>query len=396
MTTSLDSLLTPQTPAQLEAQLLTALAANGLPTTSWQPGSVPTAFLKTDAQVLSEHDATIAQIARGGFVEYATGDWLTLLARNRYGLERLPATYAEGFVTLTVAAGVASPGMKPPGSIIVASAGNPALRFISTAPVTLPSGGVGGASATVAVRAEQAGATYSNRTDLTILNTAIPGVTVASFGATTGGTDEQSDQSLAAACEARWATLGTGATPAVYRLWAFYAVDADGEGAGITEATAEQSPAGTGGVKVYVSSNGGGVSPEKVAIVQAYIDERVPIGSEPSVESVEVITVTITGTIYATAAAVATCKALANNALIAYAQTQVPGGEPIGEPSPGDYGVSFERIASLFMSVTGIQNLVGVTVSAPGAVVTASNDIVLAKNQVVTFDISAMNVAQAG
>ncbi|HKU42874.1 MAG TPA: baseplate J/gp47 family protein, partial [Polyangiales bacterium] len=46
-----------------------------------------------------------AQIARSGFLELAEGDWLTLVARHVYGVEREQATFAAGEVTLTNSGG---------------------------------------------------------------------------------------------------------------------------------------------------------------------------------------------------------------------------------------------------------------------------------------------------
>src|SRR5690348_6819197 len=71
--------------------------ALGLATTAWQPGEPIRLLLTVIADVLASlWNGPIVKSIRAGFLDYAEGDWLTLLAWTDYNLFRRDATYATG------------------------------------------------------------------------------------------------------------------------------------------------------------------------------------------------------------------------------------------------------------------------------------------------------------
>jgi hypothetical protein len=81
--------------------LLTVAKTLGLSTTAWQPGEPVWVLLTTVADQLAKlWNSTIARAIRAGFLDYASGDWLTLLAWVVYGVFRKEATFATGPITI--------------------------------------------------------------------------------------------------------------------------------------------------------------------------------------------------------------------------------------------------------------------------------------------------------
>src|SRR5258706_135210 len=122
----------------------------------------------------------IPAIAAGGFVDYATGDWLKLLAKEMYAIDFNPATFTTGNITLTTASG-SGPYVSGAGSLIAvfAATGN---RYINSNACTIPASG----SLTTSFKAEFAGASYhdpSNSGSISLV-TALPGVTLVNSAGT--------------------------------------------------------------------------------------------------------------------------------------------------------------------------------------------------------------------
>lgn len=98
-------LIAPKTNAQWKSQMLATLAAYGLPTSDWASGGVERTILEGDSQAMGDLAQAIVAITNGGFVSTSAGDWLTLLAAQLYELTRTAATFTQGNMTLTCAAG---------------------------------------------------------------------------------------------------------------------------------------------------------------------------------------------------------------------------------------------------------------------------------------------------
>ena len=105
MSYSLATLTTALTADEVEAAIYDAVEARGAKTSAWKPGAVVRTIIAGVSIVLAAFSSLIALVAAGGFLELATGDWLTLVARYVFGVERIGATFATGTVTLTNGSG---------------------------------------------------------------------------------------------------------------------------------------------------------------------------------------------------------------------------------------------------------------------------------------------------
>lgn len=121
---TLDDLTAEKTEAEFQTEILADLAdsavtgvTGGLPTTSWQSGSVPRIFVAAWARLARSFNDLIRAVASGVLLELSTGAWLTLLARNVYEVDRDVARSTVGLVQLTDASG--SPGTYAVGALTI-------------------------------------------------------------------------------------------------------------------------------------------------------------------------------------------------------------------------------------------------------------------------------------
>lgn len=102
MTMTLNELLAPPNADMIRAKIIAKLQLGGLPTTDWESGSPERAFLEMyTIALLDLVAAAMPKIVGGGYIDYATGPWLTLNAKQRYNKDRLAATVARGSILLT-------------------------------------------------------------------------------------------------------------------------------------------------------------------------------------------------------------------------------------------------------------------------------------------------------
>ncbi len=102
---------------QIYAELLAGLQTNGFPTTDWADGGADKTMVQIFATALADLSGKmLPNIAFGGFVNYDTGDWLTVLAHEVYELDRNLATNTLGNIQLYCAAG-AGPYTIQPGTL---------------------------------------------------------------------------------------------------------------------------------------------------------------------------------------------------------------------------------------------------------------------------------------
>ena len=313
-------------------QLLATLTANGFPATAWQSGNAGRTLARADAEALAELRAVIADVVKGGFLDTATGDWLTLLAAGLFDLDRIAATYAVGEVTLTCSASAGPYNITAAG--LVVSDGTRRWRSTNTGLLTLASGG----TLTVAVKAESPGIAYNVSGSLVtvITSPALAGVTVAAVTdwLTTSGAAEETDAALRARCRLRWSTLGRGATDAAYL---YLARTGHGVEAQVTRAQVVWGP-GDGTLAVYLAGPSGVVSAPNVAIVSSWIAANKPGTDNPTVQSAAAVAVALIAAVTVDAASDSTAnRALATDALSAYVN-----GLDIGEDA--DIGRLYEAI----------------------------------------------------
>lgn len=268
---TIDELVTPLTPAQVETSLYSAMVGRGLTPTAWQPGAVVRTIVSALAIVLAALTTLIAYIARSGFLEFASGPWLDLVALHVYGTTRLEETFATGSVTITNTSGVGSFVGVPVGDLVVKNAAGKTYR--STATFTLAASP--GVSATVAVQADEAGsASTTVAGTLTELVTTFVGCTVTNPAALVGS-DREGDEPLRARARAKTGVLSPNGPRDAYSYLATSAVRADGTSIGITRV--RSIPDGVGGIDIYVADpDGTTTGPDLV-----YVDEAIQLSAVP-------------------------------------------------------------------------------------------------------------------
>jgi len=281
----LQQLLQPRASDQILSSLIAILQTKGFAATDWEPGSVQRTILEALAVGLADLEALRLEITKGGYLELATGDWLDLVAQNMYGITRNPATFARHTVRLTAQAGF-GPYTIQPGQLWASTASG--LRFNNTQGGTLAQGG----TLDIEFVAESPGAAYNVAPGtITVLNTPLPGVSIANLSIVAAGVDRETDDDLRLRCRLRWASLGTGATADAYRFWAFSADPT------ITKVRVlDQNPRGQGTVDVIVWGEGG-LGAGAVAAANTYIQQRKPLTADVQVYAATPTNITVTATI---------------------------------------------------------------------------------------------------
>lgn len=248
---SLTSLTTPLTSDEVSAAIYAAVAARGVATTNWKPGAAVRTIIAAVSIVLSAFSSLVAQIARMGFLELSSGDWLTLVAKYVYGVDRLEATFAAGNVTLTnTGGGVYSGGV---GELIVFNSATGA-RYRSTSAYSL--GALGSTTVPVsAIEAGQAGTSVTGGIDS--FETPLLGVTVTNATALVGS-DDESDTDLRQRCLDATAIASPNGPADAYSYFARSARRSDGTPIGVTRV--RTVPATDGTLTVYVATASGEVT----------------------------------------------------------------------------------------------------------------------------------------
>jgi uncharacterized phage protein gp47/JayE len=164
-------------------------------------------------------------IAAAGFLDYAEGAWLELLAWNVFHVEKIKATYASAVLGLKLTNTGGGFYVIEPGDVIVAHATTKKTYRNTTGGTLNP--GVGQVLRLDLV-ADEAGAD-SNATvgTITDLVTTSLGVTVTNEVAL-AGLDEESDPALRQRCRDSLATLSVGGIKNAYEYYAKSTVRPDG------------------------------------------------------------------------------------------------------------------------------------------------------------------------
>jgi hypothetical protein len=213
MSLPLSDLFTAKAAAEFEESMLAAAVAVGLPARSWQPGGIARTIIKLLAIVLSVITTTLAEIAKGGFLDEASGAWLDLLAWNLYRVLRQGATYAQGSITLTNTGGEQGPFA--PGDLHFSNPATGAL-YHNTEEVTIPAAG----AITCTIEADVAGSASSSApTLISNMVTPIDGVTASNALAVLGG-DGETDPQLRTKCRDKLEALSPNGAKGAYVYFA--------------------------------------------------------------------------------------------------------------------------------------------------------------------------------
>jgi phage-related baseplate assembly protein len=257
---TIDDLIYPLTREEVQASIYSVLSRLGVNTTTWKSGSVVRTTIVAVSAVFAGFTTTMSSIARSGFLELSSGEWLTLVARYVYGVERNTATFATGSVVLSNAQG----GIYTldAGDLIVANA-DTGRTYRNTAPFTLPAATgtpptivVG--TVTVPIVATDAGAeSSSDANKITRMVTTLLGVTCTNPGSLTGF-NEEGDAALRQRCSETLGALSPMGPWDAYSTALRKATRQDGTSLNITRVglTAD----GYGHVDVYCATDAGGVT----------------------------------------------------------------------------------------------------------------------------------------
>lgn len=292
MSFSLAELTTPLTPDEVEDAIYKALGVRGSKTTAWKPGSTVRTIIAGASIVLSGFSELAAAVASGGFLDLASDDWLTLVARYVFGVERQTGTFASGEVTLTNASGSNYSGGADDLIVQNSTTGKEyrSTGSWSVAPFS---------TADVDVRAVEVGAdSTSPPGDIDTLITTLGGVTVSNANQITGN-DEEDDEELRRRCLERTGALSPMGPKDAYGYAARNALTTDGDPIGVTR-VATQAP-GDGTVNVWVATDSGGVTgdagdPETDlgAVAEAIYQNAEPLAVEAVVDSATPLSTPIT------------------------------------------------------------------------------------------------------
>jgi hypothetical protein len=249
-TLTLDQLTTPVTRQEVEASIYNVLAILGVNTTSWKPGAVVRTMIVAASIILAAFSDLQAKIARSGFLELSSGDWLELVAYYVYGVTKIKATFATGEVTLTNGGGGVFT-LDPDDLIITNSTTGKTYR--NTAGFTL--GALG--EVTVAIQAVEAGAASTSAPGaIDALETVLLNVTVTNALAVVGR-DAESDAGLRTRCYEKLGALSPMGPWDAYASAVRNAVREDGTSLGITRLKTLKD--GYGHVDTYLATATGTV-----------------------------------------------------------------------------------------------------------------------------------------
>lgn len=265
----LSDLIRPLTVAEATERLYVSAAARGLPTTSWKSGAVVRTIIAALAVLIAAFSQLQALIARSGFLALSTGDWLTLVARYVYDVERDAGSFATGETTLSNASGnVYTLGV---GDLVVR---NPSTNqtYRNTAGFTL---GAFQTGLVISIRAEEIGAAGTSPPGtVTAFVTPLIGVTSSNVAALVGA-DPEDDATLRLRCSDKTGTLSPNGPKDAYGYFARTAKRTDGTSIGVVRTTTTAD--GVGGVTVYVATSTGTVDPGDLP----YINDAIRRNVEP-------------------------------------------------------------------------------------------------------------------
>lgn len=205
----IELLIRPITAPALAELLFDGLETIGIPARSWREGGVARSIVGVVSTLGSQGSKLVADAIAGMFLAFAKEQWLTAHAKDVYDVERIEATFAAGFVTLTNTGGaVHTVGADE----LVVRSSNTGARYRVTEAFVLGSGSpTSPTTITVAVAAISPGAASSvSAGELDELETTLAETAVSNAAALIGS-DAESDEALRARCylkRATWSPLG--------------------------------------------------------------------------------------------------------------------------------------------------------------------------------------------
>jgi hypothetical protein len=280
MALTIDQLLTPPNAEQTLDNFLSSLETLGIKARSWRTGGVARTILAVVATLYVTFVTLIHSVIKSAFLEHAEGDWLTLLARNLFGVERPTATFANGNVTLTNNG--ALPFNQTAQSVrFLWTAKKKA--YVNTGAFTLAPG----ETKSIPIQAVEIGAASSAPPGaIDAFETVLFGVTVTNPEAVVGA-DAASDTRLKEICRAKRAAVSVRGPRGAYEYAIQTAVRNDGSPVDVNRYAISPSSS-TGVVNIHVASPAGAPDPTDLT----YIRDNVEIIARPDSVTVNVLAAT--------------------------------------------------------------------------------------------------------
>jgi len=381
-------LTTPMTREEVLAQQLAVLSGPdfSLPTSSWGPTDEPMATLAADADVLADLSAKNAGVAKAGVTDDAASDVLTVHAADVFDEHRLTGVPTIGTVTLTESAG--SPQSWLAGALLFSSAVAPDVILVNVGAVSLSALG----TASFSIQAAAPGVSGNVQAADLVMVSPVPGVSLSASSGTSwitqAGTDDESDEKLRLRCKTKWATLTTTGPDDAYIKWALDA-DATINRASVFEDATADATAGDPAVTVYCATSTGAPSVATLAVVDAYIQARRPIGILVRTSVVSTSTAYVKGTVTVRAASRVAAEAYINAQLDAWFR-----GEAIkvnGETVDG-LGIGARmrvvQLVEIVMSAPGVVSFTPKKVDGTTTYAIDTDDLIAGANEVLVLSRS--------
>lgn len=370
----LTSLLTQPTVEQLTQQVASLLSTARWPMTAWQPGSVLRTMVSVLMRPISDLAQSIVLIAKGGYLDTAKGEWLTLLASSLYETDRWTAQRCE--ITVSVYNPSGSDQPYAAGALVVGNASDYTFSNESVFTATA------GTSTQTTFVAFSTGSAYNSVASAisVIKSGGIAGMTVTSIvdSSYVPGSDDESDDALRLRCRKKWSTLASCATQASLE---YYATSI---GPSITRAYAV-ADAQTGDVTVYCAGPPGSETPDiaDLSAVETVLNGlKRPICASVTVDSANVSYVPLTAKIYVKKElqAKAEPQCLAN--LTAYLYSLPIGGT-----------IEMTKVIGCFTGVSGVTKALFYTVGTPPTLITQDQTYTPASGAILSIDQSSTTLA---
>lgn len=264
MPLTLETIITPTTADEIEQAVLDLCASADppLPVTAWQSGSVVRTMIWTLSGEIAERALVDVEIAKGGFGDLGSPEWVKFWAEKIYNVLFVPAEPATGTVTFTNP--TATPHSQLAGAVIVAHSVT-GKTYRNQAPITIPALG---SLPNVAVSSDEVGTANDAAPGFVtvIVSPSMTGVTVTNPAAILGADEE----GAAALVQRTRDKLGSFSPLGPKEAYDYVAKtpELSATSSPITRTKTVADPA-TGIVTVYLATATGAPTGPDVAIVQA-------------------------------------------------------------------------------------------------------------------------------
>jgi hypothetical protein len=286
---TLAQLLTIQTKAEIYETALQIAQNVGLNVSTWQAGDPTRSQYHLEAETLATLEEVVANYVASGFLDYATGDWLRILAKQVFNVDVPEATYATTSVTLTN--GGANVYEFDAGDLTVKST-------VSGKTYHSISGGVleAGGTLDITVEADEPGADSSAGIgEIDALVTTFLGVTCTNAAAAVG-TDEQDEATTRQQCRDKLGSLSPNGPKDAYSY-----VARNSALTGLTSITRVRvyPDSETGTCTIYLAGPNGAITePERAAVEAAILKWATPLCITPTVLSATNVNIAVICDLY--------------------------------------------------------------------------------------------------